>query len=115
MAYFAKRIRDLRHNKVTVINVYEDCKDNIDLKNKAEFEEFMKKYEEEVISEKRQSIYVGDKKMMKLSDESGEFKMTEVPFDKNSLKTEDSFLIDRGDAIVIWIGKEASAKEKKIF
>ena len=51
--------------------------------------------------------------MMKLSDEKGKFEMTDVSFDKNNLKTEDSFLIDRGDALVIWIGKKVSAKEKK--
>lgn len=109
----AKRIRDLRENKITIINVYEDSKDDIDLKNKEEFEEFMKKYEEEEDFTKKESIYDGGKKMMKLSDEKGKFEMTDVPFGKNSLKTEDSFLIDRGDALVIWIGKKASAKEKK--
>ena len=57
----AKRIKDLRNNKVTVINVYEDCKDNIDLKNKEEFEEYMKKYEEQETHEKRQSIKIIEK------------------------------------------------------
>ena len=62
IASLAKRIKDLRNNKVTVINVYEDCKDNLDLKNKEEFEEYMKKYEEQETHEKRQSIFKDKRK-----------------------------------------------------
>lgn len=53
------------------------------------------------------------KNMMKLSDEGGELKMTEVEYSKASLKSEDSFLIDRGDSIFIWLGKGSSPEERK--
>ena len=74
----AKKIKDMRHNKVTLITVYEDSNDNNDIKNKKEFEELMDKYEEEEEYEKKESIDVGYKKMMKLSDENGKFEMNEV-------------------------------------
>ena len=51
--------------------------------------------------------------MMKLSDENGKLELTDVEYKKENLVSQDSFLIDRGDAIIIWIGKEASKKEKK--
>ena len=113
MGCLAQKIKDLRHNKVTIITIYEDSNESNDLKNKAEFDEFMEKYEEEEELEKKESFYDGNKKIMKLSDENGKFEMNEVPFSKDSLLSKDSFLIDRGDAIVIWIGKEASTNEKK--
>ena len=65
------------------------------------------------IQKKKESFYEGSKKMMKLSDENEKLEMSEVPYSKDSLSSKDSFLIDRGDALIIWIGKEASKKEKK--
>ena len=53
------------------------------------------------------------KKMMKLSDEGGKLEMTEVPYSKEQLKTDDTFLIDRGDNIFVWVGKKASNDEKR--
>ena len=113
MGCLAQKIKNIRNNKVNLISIYEDNTDNIDLKNKKEFDEFMEKYEEENKPEKKESFYEGTKKMMKLSDENGKFEMSEVPYSKDSLSTKDSFLIDRGDSLIIWIGKEASKKEKK--
>ena len=114
MGCLAQKIKDMRHNKITLITIYEDSTDAIDIKNKKEFDEFMEKYEEEDIPEKQESVIEVDKKvMMKLSDENGKFEMSEVPYNKDSLKSQDSFLVDRGDALVIWIGKEASKNEKK--
>ena len=79
--------------------------DNIETKNIENVEN---------IPEKQESVIEVDKKvMMKLSDENGKFEMSEVPYNKDSLKSQDSFLVDRGDALVIWIGKEASKNEKK--
>ena len=52
-------------------------------------------------------------KMMKLSENDGKFDMSEVPFEKGSLKSDDIYLIDRGDCIIIWTGKNASNHEKK--
>ena len=114
MGCLAQKIKDMRHNKITLITIYEDSTDKNDIKNKKEFDEFMEKYEEEDIPEKQESIIEVDKKtMMKLSDENGKFEMTEIPYDKDNLKSQDSFLVDRGDALIIWIGKEASKNEKK--
>ena len=113
MGCLAQKIKDLRHNKITLCTIYEESNDSNNVKTKKEFDEFMEKYtvEEEFI--KKESIYDGEKRMMKLSDENGKFEMTEVPYGKESLKSQDSFLIDRGDALIVWIGKEASKNEKR--
>ena len=113
MGCLGQKINSLRNNKVTIISIYEDNTENIDLKNQKEFNELMEKYEEEEYPEKKESFYEGSKKMMKLSDENEKLEMSEVPYSKDSLSSKDSFLIDRGDALIIWIGKEASKKEKK--
>ena len=109
MGCLAQKIKDIRYNKVTVVTLYEDIQDE---KNKKEFEEYMDKYEESEL-EAQQSFNSSFKKMMKLSDENGRLELTEVPYGRNSLKTEDSFLIDRGDAIIIWVGSKASLSEKR--
>ena len=114
MGCLAQKIKDVRHNKVSLITIYEDSKDDNDIKNKKEFDELMEKYQEEEELEKKESIVnEGSKKIMRLSDETGNFEMKEVPYSKESLLSKDSYLIDRGDVLLIWIGKEASANEKK--
>ena len=40
--------------------------------------------------------------------------MTEVPFAKESLDTNDAFLIDNGKMIYIWCGQKASKQEKRM-
>ena len=113
MGCLAQKIKDLRHNKITLSTIYEESNDPNDLKNKKEFDELMEKYsvEEELI--KKESNCEREKKMMKLSDENGKFEMVEVPYGKDSLLSQDSFLIDRGDAIIVWIGKDSSKNEKR--
>ena len=59
------------------------------------------------------SMLVIDKKMMKLSDSNGKLEMSNVEYAKHSLKSEDAFLIDRGDNIFIWVGNGASKNEKR--
>ena len=54
------------------------------------------------------------KKMFKLSDAEGQLTMTEVPFAKTSLDTNDTFLIDNGKMIYIWCGKKSSKQEKRL-
>jgi gelsolin len=105
----AQKIKDIRHNKVTVVTLYEDEQDE---KERKEFDDYLDKYEESDF-ETQQSFNSSFKKMMKLSDENGKLELTEVPYDRNSLKSEDSFLVDRGDAIIIWVGSKASQKEKR--
>ena len=52
-------------------------------------------------------------KMFRLSDAEGTLTMTEVKFAKESLDTNDSFLIDNGKMIYIWCGLKASRDEKR--
>ena len=54
------------------------------------------------------------KKMFKLSDADGKLTMTEVKFGKESLDTNDAFLIDNGKMIYIWCGKQSSKQEKRL-
>ena len=109
IGWIDKKIKDIRRNKVTVVTLYEDDQDE---KNKKEFDDYLDKFEESDF-EKQQSFNSSFKKMMKLSDENGKLELTEVPYDRNSLKSEDSFLVDRGDAIIIWVGSKASISEKR--
>lgn len=78
---------------------------------------YFKEFNPDVIGEKEEipkDMLIGCyKKMMKLSDDEGKLNMTEVPYDKAQLKSNDTFLIDRGDNIFIWVGKDASSNEKK--
>ena len=46
--------------------------------------------------------------MFKLSDADVKLKLTEVKFFKDSLDTNDNFLIDNGKMIYIWCGKASS-------
>ena len=51
--------------------------------------------------------------LLQLSDESGTLTMSEVPFAKSSLKSEDVFLLNlRGQALYIWVGAGASKQER---
>ena len=54
------------------------------------------------------------KKMFKLSDADGKLTMTEIKFGKESLDTNDTFLIDNGKMIYIWCGKNSSKQEKRM-
>jgi len=60
-----------------------------------------------------------DQKLFKLSDESGSLQFTEVTpetkgkYKSHHLKTEDVFIFDTGNEIFAWIGKGASAGEKR--
>ena len=53
------------------------------------------------------------KVMMKLSNTNGKFLFTNVNYGKSTLDSNDVFLIDRLDAIIIWIGKNANKTEKR--
>ena len=62
----------------------------------------------------RRRLRANPKKMFKLSDAEGKLTMTEVPFAKESLDTNDAFLIDNGKMIYIWCGQKASKQEKRM-
>jgi len=55
----------------------------------------------------------GEKRYIyKLSDSTGKLELTEVPFAKSSLSSDDVFIIDNGAEIVAWIGSKTSNTEK---
>jgi len=54
-----------------------------------------------------------DKKLFRLSDETGKMLMKEVkPFTIASLQSEDVFILDSGQEVFCWVGKGASKDEK---
>mmetsp|Transcript_8068 Transcript_8068/g.14597 ORF Transcript_8068/g.14597 Transcript_8068/m.14597 type:complete len:823 (+) Transcript_8068:52-2520(+) len=58
----------------------------------------------------------GATKLFKISDASGEMKtdlVQEGKLDRSNLSTEDTFLVDTGDALVVWVGKGSTKEEKK--
>jgi len=58
-------------------------------------------------------VTVEAKKVMnEVSDKTGELKMTQVDFGKDSLKTEEVFIVDMGTVVYAWIGKGASKEER---
>ena len=116
LTVMVKRLEELRQNKSIILTIDECCPLNEnDLKIKKEFEEFLVKFEENIEENEEKSEVIDKtfKKMMKLSDEKGKLEISEIEYNKNNLSTNDAFLIDRGDAIIIWIGKNASKGEKK--
>ncbi len=57
---------------------------------------------------------VVDKKLFRLSDETGKMQLKEVPkpFSIKSLDTKDVFILDAGLEVFVWVGKGASKDEK---
>jgi len=53
-----------------------------------------------------------EKKMNRISDCSGELKIKEIEFGKENLNSDDVFLIQTYENIVLWIGKDSSRNEK---
>jgi len=54
-----------------------------------------------------------EKKLFKISNETGKMEYTEVRFHKSSLEENDVFVADVGPEIFVWIGKKANELEKK--
>jgi len=55
------------------------------------------------------------KSLWRLSDASGDLKLSEVAqgtLKKNQLDGNDVFLVDAGDALYVWVGKQTSKNEK---
>ncbi len=51
--------------------------------------------------------------MLKLSDASGELMLTEVSFSRDSLGTDDVYIVDDGGiSLYVWVGNGASATER---
>jgi Gelsolin repeat len=54
-----------------------------------------------------------EKAILRLSDDSGSLTLTDVPFSKTELHSQDVFLVnDRGLALYIWVGADASKDER---
>jgi gelsolin len=54
-----------------------------------------------------------DKKLFRLSDETGKMQMVEVKnVARSSLESKDAFILDNGIEIFVWVGKGASKEEK---
>eukprot|EP00056_Hartaetosiga_gracilis_P022593 m.31737 g.31737 ORF g.31737 m.31737 type:complete len:821 (+) comp9728_c0_seq1:75-2537(+) len=61
-------------------------------------------------------VEVGQKKLVKISDESGTISMEEVAsgddISRDKLQSKDVFLLDDGYEVMVWIGLEASVNER---
>jgi gelsolin len=53
------------------------------------------------------------KKLFKVSDASGTLKVDEITFSRKGLNSNDVFVVDTLHSIFVWIGKGASAQERK--
>ncbi|MCQ2818676.1 MAG: hypothetical protein MJ252_15525 [archaeon] len=110
----ARRIESERNGEPQIFEIDQGEKSPENM----EFRKFLRGQDTE-ISEKRRERKGrkrGDfKAMFKLSDEGSEkLKMTKVEYAKASLNSKDAFLIDRGDAMYVWTGKECSEGERKM-
>ena len=116
-AVLAEKIKSKRNNKINVITIDEgiNSKDNIEAQK--EFDNYIKRYEQDYDAalEKMQGINFDKnfRKLMRLTDKEGKFLFKEEEYTKNSLESMDTFVIDRGDAIVVWIGNKTSKNEKR--
>lgn len=104
------KLKSDRRGKPQIQSIDQGDKDDL-------IKQYFKEYDQNKISAKEgipQDMKIGcHKKMMKLSDANGALQMTEVPYEKKQLCTDDTFLIDRGDNIFVWVGKKASRDEKR--
>lgn len=112
----SEKVKAKRYGKSEIIAIDEDCSREKEKKDMAEFYDLLQRFEEDKIEEKINEK--GEKenftrKIMKLSDESGKLQLTEEIYERSSLNSNDTFLIDRGDAIIIWIGKNTTKNEKR--
>lgn len=114
----SEKIKAQRYGKVQIVSIDEVCTLEKEKKNLEEFEDLLKRFEEEYkeVQKKEEKTEAKDnniRMMMKLSDESGKLLLSEVPYELDSLNSNDSFLIDRGDEIIIWVGNKTSKNEKR--
>ena len=110
----AQKIKEKRLNKVSIIEVDEKGTNDRDLNNKKLFEEMLEKFEENAEEEKDNDDNKDKiRKMLKLSDESGKLLLEEVAYGKENLNSDDVFLIDNDNVIILYIGKGVSKNEKR--
>jgi len=65
------------------------------------------------IPEKAKEEVPTEKRMYKISDETGKMEYSQVKFCKSSLEENSVFVADVGPEIFVWIGKKADEQEKK--
>lgn len=109
-AALCEKIQGERHCKIEVIDVEQGDRN-------PEFIKYIKEGSMDDIKEKIQQLTNKKgycKVIKKISDENGTINLTDVEYKKESLTSHDAFLIDSGDVIYVWIGKEASKKEKRL-
>ena len=103
-AVLAEKIKAKRNYKINIITIDEGILSKNNVEAQKEFDNFIKRYEQssENDLEKNEAINfdVNYKKLMKLSDEEGNFTFYEKEYSKNSLESKDTFVIDRGNAVV---------------
>ena len=116
-AVLAEKIKAKRHSKINVITIDEGIDTKYNIEAQKEFDNYIKRYEQDydAVMKKEEGINFDKnfKKMMKLSDEEGNFSFIEEEYSKNSLRSKYTFIIDRGDAVVIWIGNKTTKNEKR--
>jgi gelsolin len=83
-----------------------------------EFKEYFIKAKEEIKDESLlpplyQEQVVVQKKLMKLSEDDGKISFDEIEYKKENLNSKDAFIIDIGNTLYVWIGKNASKIEKR--
>eukprot|EP00039_Didymoeca_costata_P025487 m.13551 g.13551 ORF g.13551 m.13551 type:complete len:877 (-) comp4878_c0_seq1:93-2723(-) len=62
-------------------------------------------------------VNLGTRRLLKVSDESGKIKMTELAtgadLSRSMVTSDDAFILDDGTQVMVWIGKDASRMERK--
>ncbi|XP_055848668.1 gelsolin isoform X2 [Episyrphus balteatus] len=116
----ANQIRDQDHNGRAKVNVIDEFSSGSDLQ---EFFNVLGSgspddVPDESIAEEDGVFESGDEKsvtLYKVTDESGSLKIDPVaskPLKQEMLDTRDCFILDTGSGIYVWVGKEATQKEK---
>lgn len=119
--YICNLIKQERNGKVEVISVDQGDYKGIADDQMKEFWSFFERVKDSKEPQKPKCLLTRKnclkppkiRAMKKISDAEGKLQFYDVEYSKDSLKSEDAFLIDRGDAIVIWVGKGASRNEKR--
>ena len=115
----SEKIKAKRNYKINIITIDEGINSKYNIEAQKEFDNYIKRYEQKIENEnnleKNDGINydINFKKLMKLSDENGDFTFSEKDYTKNSLESKDTFIIDRGDAVIVWIGNKTSKNKKR--
>ena len=115
-AVLAEKIKAKRNYKINIITIDEGINSRTNVEAQKEFDNYIKRYEqnyEAILENEGINFDKNFKKLMKLSDEEGNFSFNDKEYSKNSLESKDAYIIDRGDAVIVWIGNKTSKNEKR--